>query len=87
MRKTIMILAFLLVASLFLIKFSSVVQAKSGEVRSPLDFSMENIDGDLVYLGDYKGKVVMMVNVASKCGLTPQYKALQAMYNRYSAKG
>jgi cytochrome c peroxidase len=87
MRKTIIILAFLLVASLVLINFSFVVQAKDGEVRSPLDFSMVNIDGELNDLGDYKGKVVMMVNVASKCGLTPQYKALQAIYNRYLAKG
>ncbi len=82
-----MVLAIIWVASLSLIKISSVVQARTGEIKSPLDFSMDNIDGDRVDLSDYEGKVVMMVNVASKCGLTPQYEALQALYNRYSARG
>lgn len=42
---------------------------------------MESIDGDEVNLADYKGNVMLVVNVASKCGLTPQYEDLQQLYN------
>jgi len=87
MRKTAIILVALLTVTLLLIGISATVKAKSAAVQTPLDFSLENIDGDLSNLSEYKGKVVMMVNVASKCGLTPQYEALQALYNRYSARG
>ena len=87
MRKIAFFLAIILAVSLSLTKISAVLQAKSTEIQSPLDFSMENIDGELVDLSEFKGRVVMMVNVASKCGLTPQYKTLQAIYNRYSARG
>ena len=52
-----------------------------------LDREMERLDGSTESLSTYQGKVVMMVNVASKCGLTPQYKGLQALYDRYQGKG
>ncbi len=48
---------------------------------------MTRLDGSEEDLSLYKGKVVMLVNVASKCGLTPQYKGLQALYDRYGQKG
>jgi glutathione peroxidase len=51
------------------------------------DFSLNTIDGKPAPLSAYKGKVVMLVNVASKCGYTPQYTALQAVYNKYKDKG
>jgi glutathione peroxidase len=54
---------------------------------SPLDFTMADIDGKDVPLSKYKGKVVMMVNVASKCGMTPQYEQLEAIYEKYESKG
>ena len=54
---------------------------------TPLKFTMKDIDGKDVNLADYKGKVVMIVNVASKCGFTPQYKALEEIYKTYEAKG
>ena len=50
-------------------------------------FTMNDIDGNPVSLSDFKGKVVLIVNVASKCGLTPQYEDLQALYDQYSIKG
>jgi glutathione peroxidase len=50
-------------------------------------FTMDDIDGKPVSLSDFKGKVVLIVNVASKCGLTSQYKELQALYEQYSSKG
>ncbi|SRR5581483_2584629 len=55
--------------------------------HSPLDFDMTDIDGKPVHLSKYKGKVVMIVNVASKCGYTPQYADLEAVYEKYKDKG
>jgi glutathione peroxidase len=50
-------------------------------------FTMTDIDGKDVSLADYKGKVLMLVNVASKCGFTGQYKDLQLLYERYKDRG
>src|SRR5262245_29490030 len=65
--------------------------AKSGitaeTAGSPLDFTMKDIDGKDVPLSKYKGKVVLIVNVASKCGLTPQYEQLQQLHEKYKDKG
>lgn len=52
-----------------------------------LAFEMENIDGKKVALDSYSGKVILVVNVASKCGLTDQYEALQGLYEKYKDKG
>lgn len=57
-----------------------------GEV-TVYDFTMKNIEGKEVSLSDYKGKVLIFVNVASKCGLTPQYEEIEAFYKEYKAKG
>ena len=62
---------------------SAAADAKSG----PLQFTMKDIDGKDVDLAQYKGKVVLIVNVASKCGNTPQYKQLEEAYKKYGDKG
>jgi glutathione peroxidase len=50
-------------------------------------FTMNDIDGNPVSLSEYKGKVVIIVNVASKCGYTPQYEDMQKFYLEYQDKG
>ena len=55
--------------------------------KTVYDFSMKNIDGKEVSLSEYKGKVLLIVNVASLCGNTPQYKDIEAMYEKYKDKG
>ncbi|MDJ0852929.1 MAG: glutathione peroxidase [Myxococcota bacterium] len=51
------------------------------------DFSAKTIDGEERSLADFRGKAVLVVNVASKCGLTPHYKGLQELYDEYSSAG
>ncbi len=52
-----------------------------------LNFTMKDIDGKDVDLSKFKGSVIMMVNVASRCGNTPQYTALEKLYKTYKEKG
>jgi len=53
----------------------------------PLGFKVKSITGQEIDLADYKGKVVLVVNVASKCGLTGQYEGLEAMYEKHQDQG
>ena len=56
-------------------------------MASIYDFSVDDIKGKPVKLDKYKDKVLLIVNTASKCGFTPQYKGLEALYEKYHGKG
>lgn len=86
MKKTL----FALVATLLaLLGVTSRTPATADEPKAngPLDFTMKTIDGKDVPLSQYKGKVLLFVNVASKCGLTPQYEQLVALKTKYAEQG
>jgi len=51
------------------------------------DFTLNSIDGKPMPLANFKGKVILVVNVASRCGFTPQYSALEAIYEKYKDQG
>ncbi|WP_446743298.1 glutathione peroxidase [Silvibacterium acidisoli] len=59
----------------------------SAAVKNIYDFTIKSIDGKPVSLHEYHGKVVMIVNVASKCGFTPQYAGLESLYEKYKDRG
>src|SRR5712675_2136572 len=62
---------------------------KKGDKKVPavLDFKMKKLDGKPGDLSAYQGKVVLIVNVASQCGLTPQYEQLEGLHEKYAEKG
>lgn len=79
-------------ALVFLMIMAPVVAAddakSSGKAETPLDVTMKTLEGEEVNLAEkYNGKVVLLVNVASKCGLTPQYEQLQALHEKYKDSG
>ena len=69
-------------AALFTVSGMNLMAAESVH-----DFKMKSLDGKEVDLADYEGKVLLIVNVASKCGATPQYKQLQEMYDKHNKDG
>ena len=64
--------------------FSKSVSSNSGDAY---DYKFGDIDGGQIKLSDYKDKVIVIVNVASRCGYTPQYEGLQKLYSEYGNKG
>lgn len=59
----------------------------AAEPTGPLSFTMKSLDGKDVKLSDYQGKVLLIVNVASRCGKTPQYEPLQRLHEAYKDQG
>ncbi|MCM8532041.1 MAG: glutathione peroxidase [Lentisphaeraceae bacterium] len=70
-----------------LILFTLLAMSFTLKAENAHSFKVKDIDGKDFDMNSLKGKVVLVVNVASKCGLTPQYKDLQAMYEKYNKQG
>jgi glutathione peroxidase len=65
-----------------------ILLARKGDGKMAIyDFKVETIQGEHTTLGTYEGKVLLIVNTASKCGFTPQYTGLQSLYDSYKEKG
>jgi glutathione peroxidase len=77
----------LAVPALALLTLACVAAADAPKTSSPLDFTAKSIDGQDVNLATYKGKVLLVVNTASQCGYTPQYKGLEEVYEKYKDQG
>jgi glutathione peroxidase len=65
----------------------AVMAASLSGASSVLDYTLKSIEGKPAPLAAYKGKVLLLVNVASRCGYTPQYEGLEAIYRKYKDQG
>src|SRR6187549_347593 len=76
--------------AMLVVAMLAVPQTKAPEkpkVSDALNFTMNSLEGKPVSLAKYQGNVVLMVNVASQCGYTPQYEGLQALHKKYEGRG
>jgi glutathione peroxidase len=92
MKKLIILASFSLIVVAFLVA-KPILMAETLEneenikpMASFYDFSLTSINGEEIDFASYKGKKLLLVNVASKCGYTPQYKDLQALHEKYGDK-
>ena len=79
-----MLKLFLIVYCVFCVSHNAQAQQSSPTIY---DFTMKTIDGKDQSLADFKGKAVLIVNTASLCGHTPQYRSLETLYKRYKDQG
>ncbi|WP_425638590.1 glutathione peroxidase [Algoriphagus yeomjeoni] len=92
MKNLLFLGCFLLLMSAYSISKTHVLKAKNTSITketmapSFYEFTMKDLNGDVVDFSNFKGKKVMVVNVASKCGYTPQYEELQKLYAKHSDK-
>lgn len=81
---------FLILTAMGLLNLFSPSNAQIAEIKPPVasiyDVTINSLEGQALDLSTYKGKKLMIVNVASKCGFTPQYKDLQELYEKYGDK-
>lgn len=92
MKKAILVMALISLTGLVAVSIcvgecplNYTTSAKTAETI--YDFSLKNIDGKQVEMEQYAGKVLLIVNVASRCGYTPQYEGLEAVYRKYQEQG
>ena len=70
-----------------LLTFLCLLSAALFGASSVYDFTMNSLEGKPMPLADFKGKVMLLVNVASRCAYTPQYDGLEALFEKYKAQG
>jgi glutathione peroxidase len=74
--------------ALYLHSMAGVQEPSAGKTSDSLyDLETRTLEGEVAQLSDYRGKVALVVNLASKCGLTPQYEGLEALYRELSPRG
>jgi len=83
MRKLLLVCLSLLIPGIA----ASHAAEKESKVPPALNFTMKRLDGKETPLATYQGKVVLLVNTASECGLTPQYEGLQKLHKKYAGQG
>jgi len=71
---------------IFLLMFGILEKASANYSKLVYDFEFNGIDGNKIELSDFKNKVLVVVNVASRCGYTPQYEGLQMLWSNYKNK-
>ncbi|MDR2064218.1 MAG: glutathione peroxidase [Prevotellaceae bacterium] len=69
---------------IFLLSLAILSLSANAQNKNFYGFSVKTIDGNELPMSEFRGKKIMVVNVASKCGLTPQYKQLQELYEKYA---
>src|ERR1700760_4417079 len=79
------LLTLLYIACTFLL--GAMVMSTMAAEKNIYEFTLTSIDGQPAPLSAYKGKIVLLVNVASRCGYTPQYTALESVYEKYKDRG
>lgn len=76
-----------LLATLIPVALTNAEEPGDKKVPPVLNFTMKTLSGEQIHLSKYQGKVILLVNVASRCGYTPQYKGLQALHDKYASRG
>ncbi|HEV7221360.1 MAG TPA: glutathione peroxidase [Pirellulales bacterium] len=87
MQKRLFVRSLLVVAAMGCVAVAHAAEKETKKAPEALNFKMKSLTGKTVDLSKYKGKVVMIVNVASQCGLTPQYEGLEELHEKYADKG
>ncbi len=85
MKKFVLFVLVLTIAGIYY--FGDFAPAAELKTKSVLEFKMKDIDGNDVKLRKFKGNVLLVVNTASKCGYTPQYEGLEAIFEKYGSQG